>query len=86
MTSPHPDLDLAFRLADLADEVTLRWWSPEGVRSATKSDGSPVTPADVAAEEAMLEAVRIAVPGDGFVGEEVGETLGPTGLSMSAVP
>ena len=38
-----------------------------------------MTPADVAAKEAMLEAVRIAVPGDGFVGEEVGETLGTTG-------
>lgn len=72
------DLTLAFHLADLADAMTLRWWSPNGVASTAKVDGSPVTEADVAAEEAVLDAVREARPGDGFLGEEVGERLGTT--------
>lgn len=73
------DLELAFQLADLADEVTLRWWSPNGVVSRAKADGTPVTDADLAAERAVLEAVQEACPGDGFLGEEVGERLGTTG-------
>jgi histidinol-phosphatase len=75
----EPDLELAFRLADVADEVTLRWWSPDGVASTAKVDGSPVTEADVATEEAVLAAMREARPGDGFLGEEVGERSGTTG-------
>jgi histidinol-phosphatase len=74
-----PDLALAFHLADLADAMTLRWWSRNGVASTVKADGSPVTEADVVAEEAVLSAVREAHPGDGFLGEEVGERLGTTG-------
>ncbi|CAN5798083.1 histidinol-phosphatase [soil metagenome] len=74
-----PDLTLAFHLADLADAMTLRWWSRNGVASTAKADGSLVTEADVAAEEAVLSAVREARPGDGFLGEEVGERMGTTG-------
>jgi histidinol-phosphatase len=73
------DLELAFHLADLADATTLRWWSPNGVASAPKTDGSPVTEADVAVEKALLNAVAKAVPGDGFLGEEVGGNRGTTG-------
>lgn len=70
------DLGLAFRLVDLADSQTLRWWSDRGVESSTKSDGTPVTEADVAAETAMLQALRETHPEDGFLGEEVGEHAG----------
>ena len=73
------DLKLAFDLADLAAAITLSWWSPEGVASTAKADGSPVTQADVAVEEAVLDAVREARPDHGFVGEEVGERLGTAG-------
>jgi len=73
------DLELAFRLADLADAQTLTWWSPAGVASTSKADGTPVTKADVAAERAVLAAVRVARPGSGFIGEEVGEHPGSTG-------
>src|SRR5438105_851097 len=59
--------------------MTLRWWSRNGVASTAKADGSPVTEADVAAEEAVLNAVREVRLGDGFVGEEIGERLGTTG-------
>jgi histidinol-phosphatase len=74
-----PDLALAFHLADLADVMTMRWWSRNGVIATAKADGSPVTEADVAAEEAVLNAVRELRPGDGFLGEEVGERRGATG-------
>lgn len=79
MTSRHPDLSLAFAMADVADQATLRWWSTDGVTSTTKADGTPVTPADVAAETAVLEVVLDACPGDGFLGEEVGERSGTSG-------
>lgn len=74
-----PDLELALQFADLADAVALRWWTPSGVASRTKGDGTPVTDADVAVEQALLDAIREARPGDGFIGEEVGERVGTTG-------
>lgn len=46
----NTDLELAFQLANIADATTLRWWSPDGVASTAKGDGSPVSKADVAAE------------------------------------
>ena len=73
------DLELAFRLSDAADSETLRWWSSAGVASSLKNDGSPVTDADSAAERAVLDLVREVRPGDGLLGEEIGEHLGTTG-------
>jgi len=48
-------------------------------RLRPRADGSPVTEADGAAEEAVLNALAEAHPGDGFLGEELGERLGTTG-------
>jgi histidinol-phosphatase len=76
MTSSLSDLSLALMMADAADSATLTWWSPDGVASMTKSDGSPVTKADVAAECAVLEILIDTCPGDGFIGEELGERQG----------
>lgn len=75
----HPDLCSALTLAGVADAVTLRWWSRDGVPSRAKADGSPVTSADVEAERAILGAVLAGRPDDGFLGEEVGARLGSTG-------
>lgn len=66
------DRAFALELASIADDVAMRWWRPEGVDARAKADGSPVTDADVAVEEALLDAVRAARPGDAFLGEEVG--------------
>jgi histidinol-phosphatase len=76
MTALHPDLAAAFAFADRADAATLRWWRPEGVAATSKSDGSPVTAADVAAEQAVFDALQLAFPDDGFLGEELGERPG----------
>lgn len=73
------DLALAFMLVDLADAETISRWSPGGVASTSKGDGTPVTAADIAAEQTMLDALRNARPADGFVGEEVGEVTGTAG-------
>lgn len=75
----HPDLELAFRLADIADAITVGLWSPSGVASTAKADDSPVTAADVAAEHAMRVHVAGSCPDDGFLGEEIGEVGGTNG-------
>ena len=79
MTSSFSDLSLALMMADAADAVTLMWWSTDGVASTTKSDGSPVTKADVAAEHAVQKRVLELCPGDGFLGEEIGERKSSNG-------
>lgn len=66
------DLELAFRMVDAADAVTETAWVSGGMTASLKSDGSPVTEADVAAERAMLAVVQRDAPEDGFLGEEVG--------------
>lgn len=73
------DIELAFRMVDSADAETMRRWSPGGTPSRTKEDGTPVTEADVAAENAMLTLLRDVCPNDGFLGEEVGEHVGTSG-------
>ena len=73
------DLQLAFQLADIADATTLKSWSPTGVRSTAKADGSPVTDADIEAEQAMRTHLLASCPADGFVGEEIGEIIGTSG-------
>ncbi len=66
------DLELAFNLADIADTVTLKLWSPEGVESKIKADGTPVTSADGDAEHEILKALTATHSDDGFLGEEIG--------------
>lgn len=73
------DLALALRLADVADEVTMRSFRSTDLRHELKADGSPVTEADLACEEAVAAAIAEASPGDGVLGEEIGERPGSTG-------
>jgi histidinol-phosphatase len=73
------DLELAFLMVDAADAETSQAWRSTGVVSTAKLDGSPVTAADVAAETAMLTVLRQRRPGDGFLGEELGERASTTG-------
>jgi len=66
-----PHLPLAHRLADLAGEA-IRPFFRSQLRPDDKADGSPVTLADRAAEEAMRRALAEAVPAHGIIGEEFG--------------
>ena len=72
MKSGISDLELAFILADIADNVTLKFWSPHGVAYKTKADGTGVTSTDSEAEDAVLKALGTTRPDDGFLGEEIG--------------
>ena len=72
------DLVLALRLADAADGVTRPAFTGAAVAHELKPDGSPVSATDVAVERCISEIVAAERPGDGVLGEEVGES-GPTG-------
>jgi histidinol-phosphatase len=70
------DLELAHRLADAGDAITLPAFQAAGMRVSTKTDGSVVTQADMAAETAMRRILADEVPSDAIVGEEHGATGG----------
>jgi histidinol-phosphatase len=67
------ELDLAFELADLADEIMVRHFQPGGFAFEDKYDGSPVTAIDRAVEEAIRERLAVRRPGHAMLGEEAGE-------------
>lgn len=69
----------AVDLAERAGQVTLRWFSPRSLASRTKSDGSPVTDADRAAEEFLRLELARRYPDDAVLGEEYGESDGSSG-------
>jgi histidinol-phosphatase len=71
------DLALALRLADAADELTAAAFTGDRVAHELKADGSPVSETDVAVEQRIAGIVAAERPGDGMLGEEVGES-GPT--------
>ena len=71
--SAADDIALAHRLADAAAAV-IRPHFRAKVAVEAKSDASPVTVADRAAEAAMRAIVEVERPGDGIIGEEYGET------------
>jgi histidinol-phosphatase len=62
-------LDAALAVAAEASEIIRRHYA--GVTPArAKADGSPVTDADLAVEQAIRAMVEARFPGDGFYGEE----------------
>jgi histidinol-phosphatase len=66
------DLDLALRLADAADRISLGRFRDRDLHVETKPDRSPVTEADLAVERAIRDALATERPGDGILGEEYG--------------
>jgi histidinol phosphatase-like enzyme (inositol monophosphatase family) len=65
------DIRLAERLADAAGAAIRPFFRARFERE-TKSDASPVTEADRAAEAAMRAIINRERPGDGIIGEEYG--------------
>lgn len=78
------DLDLALRLAEIADRVSVPRFRALDLRVETKPDLTPVTDADRAVEEALREALAEYRPDDAILGEEFGETSNPGETSNSA--
>ena len=72
------EIAIAHRLADAAREA-IRPHFREGIAAEHKSDASPVTVADRAAEEAMRLILEMDLPQDGIVGEEFGTKQGRSG-------
>jgi histidinol-phosphatase len=62
-------LDAALAAASEASAV-IRAHYARAIPARAKADGSPVTDADIAAEEAIRAVVEARFPGDGFHGEE----------------
>lgn len=69
------DDDLAFAryLARIGSELSLEYFQ-RGVAGRVKPDGSPVTDADVEIERRLRLLIAEHRPGDGVLGEELGET------------
>jgi histidinol-phosphatase len=71
MSRPSAELQAAIYAAQAAAEV-IRGLYQRNLTITTKADQSPVTEADVRAEEAIHEVLRASFPGYGFYGEETG--------------
>jgi len=71
----NADLDLALRLADAADAITLPRFRAADLRIDRKPDRTPVTDADLAAEDALRAQIGAERPEDVVVGEERGGAL-----------
>lgn len=79
------EVALAMRLADAAG-AAIRPHFRSGLAAERKSDASPVTLADRAAEEAMRLILKAESPADTVIGEEMGATPGASGRSWVLDP
>ena len=68
------DLRFAHVLADAADDITMRRFRARDLSVQSKADMTPVTDADLAAEESLRGVLRRARPRDAMLGEEFGKT------------
>ncbi|APZ42713.1 inositol monophosphatase family protein [Acidihalobacter ferrooxydans] len=66
-------LETALAAARAAEVVIRRYWE-QGVNVTLKADASPVTQADVEAEQAIRKVILGRFPEHGFYGEETGTT------------
>ncbi len=71
------DLELALRLADIADAISLERFRSADLSVSSKPDRTPVTDADLAVETAIRDLLAAERPEDGILGEEFG-TAGTT--------
>jgi len=81
-------VSLAHRLADTARQETMRYFRGGGLETANKLAGGfdPVTVADRAAERVMRDLIEAERPGDGILGEELGNKTSTSGLTWVLDP
>ncbi|HVO46166.1 MAG TPA: inositol monophosphatase family protein [Steroidobacteraceae bacterium] len=72
MTTPSPQLQAALAAAEAAAQL-IRSLYQKNLQVRTKADATPVTEADVKAEEAIREVLTRRFPDYGFYGEETGQ-------------
>jgi histidinol-phosphatase len=73
------DVDLALRLADQADALTMERFGALDLHIDTKPDLTPVTDADRSVEIAVRDTLSVQRPDDSVLGEEFGGTAVFTG-------
>ncbi|MFC4947149.1 histidinol-phosphatase [Pseudonocardia sp. GCM10023141] len=73
------DLELALRMADTADAITLKRFRAADLHVTRKPDRTPVTDADTATEHALREQISAERPDDAVLGEEEGGTVPESG-------
>lgn len=73
------DLELALRLADLADAISLPRFGAANLQVTAKPDLTPVSDADLAVERALRTTLSVERPDDAVVGEEFGAQAVPPG-------
>lgn len=69
------DLEVALRLADVADEISMALFR-DSERAFNRKDGSPVTEADLRIESRLRELLGRDLPADSIYGEEFGGERG----------
>jgi len=79
-------LSFAVEIARLAGEQTLELFRNTDLDVEHKSDGSPVTAADHAAEELLRGRISKRFPADAVIGEEFGEVSGTSGYRWTLDP
>lgn len=67
---------MAVEFAREAGDLTLRWFRDENTATEWKPDGSPVTAADRAAEQRIVDRLAERRPTDSIIGEELGRQGG----------
>ena len=69
----NDDVVFALELADLADSITMSRFRARDLAIDSKPDQSPVTDADRQVERVLREQIAVTRPGEGILGEELGE-------------
>jgi len=72
-------VEFAIDMAMEAGRLTLEWFATDSLAVDHKSDGTPVTAADLAAEKMIRERIAEQFPDDSIVGEEHPDTDGSSG-------
>lgn len=70
----NPDLELAQRMADAADAITMRYFRSVELRVESKPDSTPVSNADMEVERMVRDQLSADRPDDAVMGEEYGES------------
>jgi len=79
-------LDDAVAVLRDAGRLTLEWFDRDDLDVDTKSDGTPVTEADRAAERLVRERLLAAHPDDSILGEEDDDHIGTSGRTWVVDP
>ncbi len=85
MKNKSKALQAALDAADAARQVILEHYR-DGVDVHFKGDDSPVTQADISAEEAIVSLLRERFDDHGFYGEELGQHAGNSGYTWLIDP